>query len=774
MPLTVISNFAANVAHRNLTKTDMETTRSVTKLSSGQRVVSARDDAASMAIGSRFRSEVAALQAARVNAGQAISMLQIAEGAMGQVDSMLVRMKTLAIQAGSSQFGDVERTLIDAEFQQLLQELDRIAADTEFNGAKLLDGGQISSLVSAADPSGDGISSIQFDATVADDAVFRYVYDSSNEILSVTKMGVSNVMVNEAQELFDQANISFAFDESVAEDAVFSYSFNQTADTFVLTNLTTAETTTLDLTTTIEDAFGSGAAAGQVPAGQSLAVDFNSLGVTVTFGSSFDFNAALTATTSVADTNVTNGGGVAATYATGLSDNALTTLNTILASGTAGQLALATTDGGANNGITFDALANVAFQVDGGAIGALGAATAAIADGNHTLGVYIDVDGDGTAETSVASVALTSMADGQGNGNVTIDFRQRISNTQTVQALDDQVVQLDLTDDLNGIAGADQNLQIGQTLELDIAQFGLKMTLDKGFDRTVNLANTIGATSDTAGAAVTAASFAPNTTFLTADVYEALLALGYDNTTGVGYNATTGVLSLSVSDDNAGGGLGNVTVDGLAGLSYGFGNGNPTGDLNGAGSTVDINIALPDGRSIDLGRLTATFDNTANNGGTVGRQGTVDIQLGRGIFINNVDSNALTTDFKFRIGTGEETSDEVNLSIDAVNTTALGLHGSDTLTETNANLASVAVSNAVTVLNKARANIGALQNRLDIATSNLSVSLENTEAARSQLLDLDVAQEITNFTSKQILSQAGVSMLAQANQLPQNLLALFQ
>ena len=77
MALNLISNYAANVAHRQLTATDMQATSSLAKLSSGTRVVSAKDDAAAMAIGSRISSEVAALRQASVNAGQAVSMRAI-------------------------------------------------------------------------------------------------------------------------------------------------------------------------------------------------------------------------------------------------------------------------------------------------------------------------------------------------------------------------------------------------------------------------------------------------------------------------------------------------------------------------------------------------------------------------------------------------------------------------------------------------------------------------------------------------------------------------
>ena len=86
----------------------------------------------------------------------------------------------------------------------------------------------------------------------------------------------------------------------------------------------------------------------------------------------------------------------------------------------------------------------------------------------------------------------------------------------------------------------------------------------------------------------------------------------------------------------------------------------------------------------------------------------------------------------------------------------------------------MAVGNAINDIQTYRATIGASQNRLQFAAQNIATVTENTEAARSQLLDLDVASEMSVFTSKQILVQAGVAMLAQANQLPANLLRLFQ
>ena len=129
----------------------------------------------------------------------------------------------------------------------------------------------------------------------------------------------------------------------------------------------------------------------------------------------------------------------------------------------------------------------------------------------------------------------------------------------------------------------------------------------------------------------------------------------------------------------------------------------------------------------------------------------------------------------FKLGTGTETYDSLSFTLNAVSITGLGFTGTETIdTAANAESAIEAVNTAIDNLNEFRADVGAAQNRLQFASENLSIAIENAEAARSTLLDLDLAAEMTTFTSKQILLQSGVAMLAQANQLPQNLLRLLQ
>jgi len=140
MALNVVSNYAANVAQRYLQKADAEASRSVAKLAAGTRVLSAADDAASLAIGLSLKADVVSLKQAAVNVGQAAAAIQIAEGAMSTVSDILLRMKTLAVQSSSDQLASTQRAMLNSEFTALLSEVDRVASVTNFDGQSLTTG----------------------------------------------------------------------------------------------------------------------------------------------------------------------------------------------------------------------------------------------------------------------------------------------------------------------------------------------------------------------------------------------------------------------------------------------------------------------------------------------------------------------------------------------------------------------------------------------------------------------------------------------------------
>jgi len=140
MSLSVSTNTSAATAHRFLRQNDMAASSSLAKLSSGSRIVRASDDAASLAVGTKLKGDVAALRQALVNAGNGTSVLQVADGALQQVSDILIRMKTLAAQASTGSISDTERGYLDNEFTELEGQLTDISTDTKFNGTILLDG----------------------------------------------------------------------------------------------------------------------------------------------------------------------------------------------------------------------------------------------------------------------------------------------------------------------------------------------------------------------------------------------------------------------------------------------------------------------------------------------------------------------------------------------------------------------------------------------------------------------------------------------------------
>jgi flagellin len=489
MSLSILSNYAANVAQRYLQQTDATATDSVAKLSAGSRVLTAKDDAASLAIGSGLAAEIAGQQQAQVNATQATSMLQVADGAMSTVNDILVRMKTLSVQAGSGQLGTTERSDLDTEYQGLLSEIDRISQATSFNGVKLVNGSSTTT------------------ATLNGQSATNDVIDAGSGIDGIS------------------------FGNSVGNASV-KVAYDSTTNVLTLTNLTSGVSQGINIGSTA------------IATGATQAINFSTVGATVTLNSAFSKS------TSIAPTN------------------------------------------------------------------------------SFTLG------GSGTG--TIAALSVTGATFSTGLGSLSA-----------------------ISGSINATAASAAVFTIG------------------GFTGSVNL-------------------------------------------------TTAGTKSVAMSDG--------------AGASFNLGFTVGTAFAN-SGTTSSISVG-------DLGAM------------VFGQAGT-----------------SSSTSFSFKLGTGTTTGvDDVSVSVGSVSTAALGLTGTSLTGSdaTNANTASSAISTAITTLNTARAGIGASQNRLQFASDNLTTSVQNTEAARSSLMDLDMASEMTKFTNAQVLEQAGISMLAQANMMPQHLLKLFQ
>ena len=140
MAQVINTNIASLNAQRNLNKSQGMLATSLQRLSSGMRINSAKDDAAGLAISERFTAQIRGLNQAVRNSNDGISLAQTAEGALGEVTNNLQRIRELAVQSANATNSSSDRVAMQAEVTQLMEEVDRVATQTNFNGVKLLDG----------------------------------------------------------------------------------------------------------------------------------------------------------------------------------------------------------------------------------------------------------------------------------------------------------------------------------------------------------------------------------------------------------------------------------------------------------------------------------------------------------------------------------------------------------------------------------------------------------------------------------------------------------
>jgi len=159
MAIRINTNVPSLGAQRALSNTNKHLNGNLRKLSSGQRITRAGDDAAGLAISETLKAQIRGTRQAKRNASDAISLIQTSEGALSEISNIVIRLRELAVQSASDTLGQTEREFADIEFQQLKEEIDRIAKSSEFNGKTLLNGAQ----------SSDGLSfQIGIDNTTSD------------------------------------------------------------------------------------------------------------------------------------------------------------------------------------------------------------------------------------------------------------------------------------------------------------------------------------------------------------------------------------------------------------------------------------------------------------------------------------------------------------------------------------------------------------------------------------------------------------------------------
>lgn len=226
MAQTINTNVASLNAQRNLNRSQGLLNQSLERLSTGLRINSAKDDAAGLAISERFTTQIRGLNQAVRNASDGISLAQTAESALAELTNNLQRIRELAVQSANASNSASDREALDAEVQQRIAEVDRIAKQTNFNGVKVLDGsfgtatfqvganvgetisvGLTTDVTAAAIGTVNTVTGAAFDMTVVDDDVTIEFEDADTNSLGTVVVAAES-SVQEAVDAINNANIS--------------------------------------------------------------------------------------------------------------------------------------------------------------------------------------------------------------------------------------------------------------------------------------------------------------------------------------------------------------------------------------------------------------------------------------------------------------------------------------------------------------------------------------------------------------------------------------
>ena len=693
------------------------------RLSTGQRINSAKDDAAGLAISQKMTADVRGLAVAMRNAGDGISMAQTAESAMGEVTNMLQRMRELAVQSANGTLTGTDRQALQAEVKQLVGEIDNIGVRTNFNGLSLLHGSARSGRLQTGSRAGETVA-FSLGSTRARDLGL-----GSSPALTATgafEATPANLSTNQALQAGDLIINGVTIGSSLAADDSAS-SANKAASAIAkaaAVNRATAQT-------------GVRAVVGQ----------------TVMTGSAMTA-AALTGTVTI--NGVTTASVATTTDAAESRRLVRDAINAI--SGQTGVRAVDTGD--TNGGIRLEADDGRNVEV---ALTTLTAASTGLKvgaqSGSFSLesvnGQSIEVSSANSTTSRISRAGLAAGTFERGISTVSSDARAVAANAAAIRNLNNG----DLS--VNGIA-------IRAAVAADDLFSSTVAASSSKAASAIAIAAAINAAADQTGVTAVANGVSlSSTTTATTVAGAATLNINGVDITIEGLAATDTAQArrerVATAINNFTGMTGVVAADnGLGGL-----------DLTAAdGRNLFIaNTGTATSAELGLGGMTvkgvgSAYTVAATAAAAQTAYGTVRLEAAKAIDVR-AGSQAFAAASNFTALGFEENSYGASKG-------GLRISDVDVATVDGATAALDAIDEALTSVNLDRANIGAVQNRLEAAVNNLSSNSTNLQASRSRIQDTDFAVESTNLAKNQVLSQAAQAMLARANQSAQQVTQLLQ
>jgi flagellin len=722
MALTINTNVASLNAQRNLNSSQADLNKSMQRLSSGLRINSAKDDAAGLAISDRMTSQIKGLNQAVRNSNDGISLAQTAEGAMQETTNILQRMRELAVQSANDTNSATDRASLQAEVNQLKQEITRIAETTTFNGKNLLDG---------------SLSSAQFQVGAnANETISFGISSAKSSDLGSNALTTDNAFGIEAAT---NASMGISVDNAIVSTDTLTVSFaDGTEAAPVAVGATAADTVTA-----LEGVVGSGNVTGSYS--NSITIDVSAL--------------------AEGDTEAANG--TLAIEGGDAGDDVLTI--SLAQNGLAGTAtaALTTNNSGAtltDNGdgtYTYTRLATDGGNIEFGAYDEDATGGGATVTGDITVTYQ-----DGTTATIDSSADIADVGIADQRATATYSFTAASNVTSVVSSVDSLGVAAG-EEGLFGVGTADT------TGGNNVAAQNLTIVGPNGSAPSVAIAENA-----TANAVATAVNAESATTGVTAEArtVATLSGLSADGTVSFTLQGDTTVDAVEIEAT--------VTTGDLSALAKAIndksGQTGITAQLSG--SNNEIVLTQDSGYDIAIGDFThSAADVDAESINVTGNQGvavkltdnTDEGAVGDSTVVGGEVTFSASDDFNITSNlAGSAGSLFANAAGEANVSDLKSIADIDITTVEGSAAAISSIDGALAQIDSFRGDLGAVQNRFESTIANLQNVSENLTAARSRILDADIAQETSAMTKNNILQQAGVSILAQANQAPQLALSL--
>ena len=805
MALSIYNNVTSLGAQKYLNIANNAQTKSLQRLSSGLRINTAADDASGLAISEKLRGQISGMKRASMNAQDGISYLQTAEGAMSSVTSMLQRMRELAVQAGNGIYTTNDREMLQLEVDQLKDEINRISQTSEFNTKKLLDGSGTALWSSTEKYLGAVVKGPE--VAEGNYKVDTSVQPGQNNVYKSQIMQVKDgVLVAEVTNTDPDASVTSVREPNnipVTNSAGMSITVKGTTDTI---DEASNGTHTLSAMQTYHGAEGSQSnwrvSSATYTNGDNTMSGYYEVEIvsttngTVSGGFTYRYRymdsktgemSAWTEATAAANATATitlNLGGVAAG-----GNSAQMTLKLPGAGSTIqpGDKIVSVFDA---NSTAFNGTASGAgsLQIDNGPVLTFSATGSLVKADN----------GDEKIDYNEVKYHMATMDPKTGvvdYGSLTVEFREGEpgATTPTAGVLNSGVTTVNVRDngpatkdtklsDLTQFTNADGVNILANTQELTIYNQGKSTTIYleqddtiEDFDKKLTAALMelgLGANESTSSGRTVNESlvrYISKEGVENSDSYKATAgtnesvpgtfviqtaALGTDSElVFTGDQNLMNALGLATIQEGINSSIDVTVTDAHSGKFVGSDNVND-GKARNIIDGIDITIEQDAGVEPVWNDSTKSFEFNATNEVSTA-------------YLHVVDNRT-----ELQIGANQ--GQTLNISVGQLDTTGLEIDDVYVMDMELSQRSITKIDKALEILSSTRATVGAQMNRLEYTISNLETARENLTAAESSIRDFDIAEETTNLTKNQILVQSATSMVAQANKIPQQALALLQ